>query len=102
MKAALSLLLLGLVLMTRPAQAELALATAKNCMTCHAANKRLLGPSFQEIAKRYAGQKDAVERMTRVIRHGGSGAWGGAAMPANAQLEPSQARTLAAWVLTQN
>jgi len=82
-----------------PAMADLALATAKNCMACHAVEKKLVGPSFKEIAKKYAGQKDAADKLSVKVIKGGSGVWGPVPMPANAQVSADEAKKLAAWVL---
>lgn len=84
-----------------PALADQALATAKNCMACHAVDKKLVGPSYKEVAAKYAGQKDAVDKLAGKILKGGSGVWGPVPMPANAQVNEADAKKLAAWVLTQ-
>ena len=84
-----------------PALADQALATAKNCMACHAVDKKLVGPSYKEVAIKYAGQKEAVDRLAVKIMKGGSGVWGPVPMPANAQVNDAEAKKLAAWVLTQ-
>lgn len=55
---------------------EAAFARASGCMACHAVDRRMVGPSFQDIGARYAGQADAVARMAVRIRQGGGGAWG--------------------------
>ena len=83
------------------ALADQALATAKNCMTCHAVDKNLLGPSFREIAVKYASDKGAPERLAVKIVTGGGGVWGVAVMPANTQVTEAEAKKLAAWVLSQ-
>jgi cytochrome c len=82
------------------AMADQALATSKNCMACHAADKKLLGPSYKDVAAKYAGQKDAVDKLAIKIIKGGSGAWGAIPMPANAQVNETEAKKLAAWILT--
>jgi len=84
-----------------PALADLQLATAKNCMACHAIDKKLVGPSYKDVAAKYAGQKDAADKLAAKIIKGGSGVWGPVPMPANAQVNPEEAKKLAAWVLTQ-
>src|SRR5688572_16289363 len=84
-----------------PALADQALATAKNCMACHAADKKLVGPSYKDVAAKYAGQKDAVDKLAVKIMKGGSGVWGPVPMPANAQVNDAEAKKLAAWVMTQ-
>lgn len=83
-----------------PAFADQALATSKNCMACHAADKKLVGPSFKDVAGKYAGQKDAVDKLATKIIKGGSGVWGPVPMPANAQVNDADAKKLAAWVLS--
>lgn len=83
-----------------PAMADLALATAKSCMACHAMDKKVVGPSYKEVAAKYAGQKDAVDKLAAKIMKGGGGVWGPVPMPANAQVNEADAKKLAAWVLT--
>ena len=90
----------GLVAAT-PALADMALATAKNCMACHAIEKKLVGPSDKDGAAQYAGQPDAVEKLSAKVIKGGSGVWGPIPMPANAQVTPDEAKKLIAWILTQ-
>ena len=82
-----------------PAMADLALATAKNCMACHAVDKKLVGPSYKDVAAKYAGQKDAAEKLASKVLKGGSGVWGPVPMPANAQVSADEAKKLVAWVL---
>ncbi len=84
-----------------PALADMALATAKNCMACHAVDKKLVGPSYKDVAAKYAGQQDAVEKLSAKVIKGGSGVWGPIPMPANAQVTPDEAKKLVAWILTQ-
>ncbi|WP_207003187.1 c-type cytochrome [Trinickia mobilis] len=87
-----------------PAQAEpapgLALAQQRNCMSCHAERRPLMGPAFHDVAAKYASRPDAVAYLTRKISEGGSGVWGRVPMPANTQLTPDDAHALATWVLT--
>ena len=84
-----------------PVMADLALATSKNCMACHAVDKKMVGPAYKDVAAKYAGQKDAVDKLATKIIKGGSGVWGPVPMPANAQVAEADAKKLAAWVLTQ-
>lgn len=83
-----------------PAFADQALATAKNCMTCHAVEKKVVGPGYKEVATKYAGQKDAVDKLAVKILKGGSGVFGAVPMPANTQVSEAEAKKLAAWVLS--
>ena len=99
MKRALFALLTATTL-AAPVLADQALATAKNCMACHAVDKKLVGPAYKEVAAKYAGQKDAVDKLAVKIVKGGSGVWGPVPMPANTQVSEAEAKKLAAWVLT--
>ena len=82
-----------------PAMADMALATAKNCMACHAVEKKLVGPSYKDIATKYTGQADALDKLSSKVLKGGSGAWGPVPMPANAQVNDAEAKKLVAWIL---
>jgi cytochrome c len=84
-----------------PAFANADLAQKKNCMACHAIDKKLVGPSYKDVAAKYANQKDAVDKLAEKVVKGGSGVWGPVPMPANAQVTPAEAKTLVAWVLSQ-
>lgn len=88
-------------LLAGPALADQALATAKNCMACHAVDKKLVGPSYKDVAAKYAGDKSAVDKLATKIVKGGAGVWGPVPMPANTQVNEADARKLAAWVLSQ-
>src|SRR5882672_4194883 len=78
-------LVLVLAIAALPAFANPQLAQQKNCMACHAVDKKLVGPAYKEVAAKYAGQKDAVEKLTQKVLKGGSGTWGAVPMPANPQ-----------------
>lgn len=93
--------LVALATLSAPVLADQALATAKNCMACHAVDKKLVGPSYKEVANKYAGQKDASDKLAVKILKGGSGVWGPVPMPANAQVSEAEAKKLASWVLSQ-
>jgi cytochrome c len=93
--------LAALAALSAPALADQALATAKNCMACHAVDKKLVGPSYKDVAAKYAGQKDAADKLAGKIMKGGSGVWGPVPMPANPQVSDAEAKKLAAWVLSQ-
>jgi cytochrome c len=83
-----------------PAMADLALATAKNCTACHAVDKKVVGPAYKDVAAKYAGQKDAADKLAAKIIKGGSGVWGPVPMPANTRVKEAEAKKLAAWVLS--
>jgi cytochrome c len=87
------------VLISAPAFASKELAQKNACLACHAVDKKLVGPAYQDIAKKYAGQNDAEATLIKSIRAGGSGKWGPIPMPAQAALSDADAKTLAAWIL---
>ncbi len=96
-----SLITLALALSASvPALADQALATSKNCMACHAVDKKLVGPAFKDVAAKYAGQAGAADKLAAKIIKGGSGVWGPVPMPANSQVNEAEAKKLAAWVLS--
>ena len=77
------------------------LLNASACLGCHALDKRVVGPSFREIAARHAGDSAAAERLRVKIREGGQGAWGVVPMPPNPGLPDADLKTLVGWVLGQ-
>ena len=83
------------------AMASPELARSRNCLACHAVDQKLVGPSYKDVAAKYANDKDAEARLARKIREGGSGVWGVVPMPANPQVSADEARALAKWVLSQ-
>ncbi|MES3014584.1 MAG: c-type cytochrome [Pseudomonadota bacterium] len=84
-----------------PSFASPDLAQKKNCMACHAVEKKLVGPGFKEVAAKYAGDKDATGKLATKVIKGGSGAWGQIPMPANPQVSEAEAKQLVAWILGQ-
>lgn len=95
------LLALPFTLLPLLAQADVSLATSKNCMGCHAMDKKLIGPSYKEIAAKYKTQKDAASYLQGKVIKGGSGVWGTMAMPPSANVSEAEAKTLVAWILSQ-
>ena len=100
MKRAL-MIMAAMAAISTSAMADQALAIAKNCMACHAVDKKLVGPSYKDVAKKYAGDAKAVDMLAGKIVKGGSGVWGAIPMPANTQVSDAEAKKLAAWVLSQ-
>jgi cytochrome c len=83
-----------------PAMADEALAKSKNCMASHEVAKKLVGPSYKDVAAKYAGNAGAADMLAAKIVKGGSGVWGPIPMPANTQVSEAEAKKLAAWVLS--
>jgi cytochrome c len=90
---------LSLLVLSAPAFANMEMANKNACMGCHAVATKVLGPSFQEVAKKYAGQNGAEATLAKSIKAGGAGKWGQIPMPAQAQLSDADAQRLAAWIL---
>jgi cytochrome c len=94
------LLLITALVASGTALAQADLAQKKNCMACHAIDKKVVGPAYKDVAAKYAGQKDAAAKLAEKIQKGGSGVWGPVPMPANTQVNEAEAKQLAAWVLS--
>ena len=88
------------LVVTSPAFADEALAKSKNCMACHAIDKKVVGPAYKDVAKKYAGDAKAVDMLATKIIKGGAGVWGPVPMPANAQVNEAESKKLVAWVLS--
>ena len=82
------------------AYANAELAQKKNCMACHAVDKKLVGPAYKDVAAKYAKDKDAAAKLADKIVKGGAGVWGPVPMPANTQVSAAEAKQLATWVLS--
>lgn len=100
LRSALVATALTLGLASGPAMASAELAKAKNCVACHAPDKKLVGPSYKQVAAKYANDKTAAEKLTKKVREGGSGVWGQVPMPPNPQVSAEEAATLVQWVLS--
>jgi cytochrome c len=76
------------------------LAQQKGCLACHSVDKKIVGPAYKDVAKKYAGQAGAADKLAAKIQKGGSGSWGTVPMPPN-NVTPAEAKELATWVLSQ-
>jgi cytochrome c551/c552 len=77
------------------------LLDAHGCSGCHAPDKRVVGPSFREVAAKYAGNSSAADHLSLKIRNGGSGVWGNVPMPPNPAIPEADLKTIVGWVLEQ-
>ena len=91
--------LLAAAAVMAPAIADEALAQKKNCLACHAVDKKVVGPSYKDVAKKYAGQ-DVTAKLATKIMKGGSGTWGAIPMPANPQVTQAEADSLVKWIVS--
>lgn len=91
---------LATLVLASPCQADEALAQKSGCLACHAVDHKVVGPAFEDVAAKYAGQDGAVEQLTQKVLNGGSGVWGDVMMPPNVMVSPDNARALVEWVLS--
>ncbi|VCU70161.1 Cytochrome c-552 precursor [Pigmentiphaga humi] len=73
---------------------------SKNCLGCHRVDAKRVGPSYQNVAQRYANDPEAVDKLTRSILRGSFKKWGAIPMPAQTNVSEAEARQLAQWILT--
>ena len=93
------LLALAAAAVAAPARASEDLAKKHACLACHAIDKKLVGPSYKDIAKRYAGQTDAEAKLSDKVKQGGSGVWGAVPMAPNPNVSDADVRALVKWIL---
>ena len=86
---------------TGPGAEGYALVQASDCMRCHLAERKAVGPGWQAIAARHADNPEAVALLARKIREGSVGDWGRVIMPRHPQIGEADARLMAQWVLAQ-
>ncbi|RQS16820.1 c-type cytochrome [Burkholderia sp. Bp8998] len=77
----------------------LKVARSNACMGCHAVDRKLVGPSFKDIASRYKSDPQAVAKLSKKVKDGGSGVWGAIPMPAHPRMSDADLRSVVEWVL---
>ena len=98
MKRAVVVLALAVAL---PAYAQEELAKKHNCFACHAVDKKLVGPSYRDVAAKYGGDPAAEAKLFEKVKKGGQGAWGQVPMPPNTQVPDADIKALVKWILAQ-
>ena len=88
------------VTVAAPALADEAMAKAKGCFACHTVDKKLVGPAYKEVAKKFAAEKGAADMLVGKVLNGSSGTWGPVPMPANKTVNEAEAKQLVAWILS--
>jgi cytochrome c len=83
------------------AQDPAKLAETKACLSCHQLDKKLVGPSYKEVAAKYRNDKGAFAKLAKKVREGGQGTWGPVPMPPNPSVSQKEAEVLVKWVLSQ-
>ena len=101
MKVAALVLGLAGTLAAAPAIANEELAKKHGCFACHATDKKLVGPSYKDVAAKYRSDKGADAKLFDKVKKGGTGAWGTVPMPPNAHVPDADIKTLVKWVLSQ-
>ena len=91
----------ALLMMSGMASADQALAQKNACMSCHGVDKKIVGPAFKDVAKKYAGDKGAKDKLMAKVKTGGKGVWGEIPMPPNPQVNPADLDKIVDWVLSQ-
>jgi cytochrome c len=86
-------------IVAQAATAPADLARSRGCLACHAVDRKVVGPSFKDIAAKYKGDAGAPAKLAEKIRGGSSGAWGSIPMPRNSSVTPAEAATLAQWIM---
>ena len=90
----------GLLVSAGNAFASDALAKKYNCLACHAVDKKLIGPSYKDVAAKYKGDAGAEAKLIAKVKNGGTGAWGQIPMPPNASVPDADVKSLVKWVLS--
>jgi cytochrome c len=100
MKTRLVLALLGAAIAATPALANEELAQKSGCLACHQVDKKVVGPSYKEVAAKYKGDAKAPAMLAEKVKKGGVGTWGQVPMPPNAAVKDEDIKTLVKWVLS--
>ena len=82
------------------AHADNELLVKSNCLACHAIDKRKYGPTFNEVAAKYANDSKAEKKLAKKIKAGGTGVWGQDVMPPQPKLSKADALTLSKYILS--
>jgi cytochrome c len=70
------------------------------CVACHANDKKVVGPAYNEVAKKYKGDAKAPAMLAEKVKKGGSGTWGAVPMPPHPQVSDADIKTMVAYILT--
>jgi len=90
----------GSLMMAGQASANQALAQKSGCLACHSIDKKVLGPSYKDVAAKYKGDKTAEAKLIEKVKKGGSGTWGPMPMPANSpQVKDEDIKRIVQWIL---
>ena len=76
-----------------------AVAKKNNCTACHAIDKKVVGPAWMDVSKKYKGDAGAAAHLDNKIAKGGKGVWGTMPMPANPKVSDAERKELVDFVL---
>ncbi|MCR4297187.1 MAG: c-type cytochrome [Gallionella sp.] len=76
-----------------------AVAKKNNCVACHAIDKKVVGPSWADVAKKYKGDAGAAAHLDEKISKGGKGVWGPMPMPPNPKITAEERKELVDFIL---
>ena len=82
------------------AAAAEALARSSGCIACHSVDRKLVGPSYREIANRYRQDKGAAAKLAQKVKAGGKGVWGDIPMPPNGHVKDADIQNIVQWILS--
>jgi cytochrome c len=95
-----SLTAIAALQLATPAAAQEELAKKHNCLVCHQVDKKVVGPSYKDVAAKYANDKTAEAKLFEKVKKGGVGVWGQVPMPPNATVPDADVRALVKWILS--
>jgi cytochrome c len=84
-----------------PALANEELAKKHACFACHTVDKKMVGPSYKDVAAKYRSDKDAAAKLAQKVKNGSQGVWGTIPMPPNSAVPDADIGTLVKWILSQ-
>jgi len=100
MKYVITLTAVALMALSGAASASQQLAQKNSCMSCHQMDRKVVGPAFKEVAKKYKGDAGAAAHLLQVVKKGGKGVWGNVPMPPHPQVKEDDAKAIIGWILS--
>lgn len=95
-----ALLLMSGVASADNSAAAMSLAQKNACLSCHGVDKKIVGPAYKDVAKKYAGDKSAHDKLVAKVKAGGKGVWGDIPMPPNPQVSVADTDKIVTWILS--
>ena len=84
-----------------PVMASEELAKKHACFACHTLDKKMVGPSYKDVAAKYRSEKEAAKKLALKVKNGSQGVWGTIPMPPNSAVPDADVNTLVKWILSQ-